>query len=140
MTRRSLCLFVALAVPLAGCPGSLDDPSRFDGQFGDGGGGGCPDTPTFLASTCTAVGCHNTTTLAGGLDLASPGVFGRLSGKKAMGGPGLLIDPTNPSASVLYTKLGTPPPFLSRMPLVGTPLSSAQAACVLAWIESGGAT
>ena len=60
----------------------------------------------------------------------------RLSGKKAMGGPGLLIDPTTPTASVLYTKLTPTPPFGARMPLVGAPLSDADIACVLSWIES----
>jgi hypothetical protein len=60
----------------------------------------------------------------------------RLSGKQAMGGSGLLIDPANASASVLYTKLTPTPPFGARMPLVGAPLSDADMACVLSWIQT----
>jgi hypothetical protein len=152
-------LLVALLVPvsvLAGCPGSLDDPARFDAELGidDGGrdgagggrdgaggggggaGGGCPSPPPSFGTTCSVSGCHAATAPAGGLDLASPNIVMRLSGKKAMGGPGLLIDPTTPAASVLYTKLTPTPPFGARMPLVGAPLSDADIACVLSWIES----
>jgi hypothetical protein len=60
----------------------------------------------------------------------------RLSGKEAAGGPGVLIDPTTPAASVLYTKLTATPPFGARMPLVGAPLGDGDIACVLSWIES----
>lgn len=129
--RRRLLPALALAVPLAGCPGSLDDPSRFAGQFGL-----CPDVPTFLATTCGTASCHAATMPQAGLDLASPDVFSRLAGTKAMGGPGLLIDPTDPSASVLYLKLEAPPPFGSRMPLTGMPLDDTGVACVLDWIET----
>jgi hypothetical protein len=72
------------------------------------------------------------------LDLESPGVFSRLSGKMAQGGSGLLIDPSQPDMSVLYTKLTTTPPFGSRMPLTGTPLDDSTVTCVLTWIQKGG--
>jgi hypothetical protein len=138
--RRLFFFALALAAPIAGCPGSLDDPGRFAGEFGTGGGAGsCPDVPSLLSTTCTASSCHAATMPAGGLDLASPSVFMRLSGKMAMGGSGLLVDPTNPTASVLYTKLMSPPPFGSRMPLVGPALGDSEIACVLTWIEQGGA-
>jgi len=137
--RRSFVLALALAVPLAGCPGSLDDPERFAGQFGLEGGV-CPDVPSFLATTCTAASCHAATAPAAGLDLASPGLYGRVSGKMASGGPGLIVDPSDPTSSVLYTKLQVPPPFGSRMPLVGAPLDDTTVACVLTWIETKGGT
>jgi hypothetical protein len=139
---RRFLLALVLAAPLAGCPGSLEDPGRFAGEFGTGGGStttACPDVPTLLSTTCTMSGCHAATMPAAGLDLASPGVFMRLSGKMASGGPGLLVDPSNPASSILYLKLKTPPPFGSRMPLVGMPLDDAVVACVLTWIEQGGA-
>jgi len=60
----------------------------------------------------------------------------RLSGKQAMGGPGLLLDPSSATASVLYTKLTTTPPFGARMPLVGAPFSDADLACTLSWIQT----
>jgi hypothetical protein len=140
----ALLLALAVAVPLGGCPGDLTDPGRFSGQFGGGGGGGtggsdagtCPDVPMLFATTCTGSGCHNSASPVEGLDLQSPGLYARLSGVKPMGGPGLLIDPANPASSVVYLKLMSPPPFGSRMPLTGTPLSAADIACVLSWITS----
>ncbi len=163
--RIFLVALLAPASVLAGCPGSLEDPARFDAEFGiaggnggarggggadgggttgsvggagggSGGGSGCASPPPSFGTTCSVSGCHAAITPAGGLDLASPNIVMRLSGKKAMGGAGLLIDPTTPAASVLYTKLTATPPFGSRMPLVGGPLSDPDIACVLSWIES----
>ena len=68
------------------------------------------------------------------LDLQSPGVAARLVGVAASGG-GLLIDPTDPSQSVVYTKLTATPPFGSRMPLGMVPLDDAMLACVLSWVS-----
>jgi hypothetical protein len=51
-----------------------------------------------------------------------------------MGGPGLLVDPSNPTMSVVYTKLTATPPFGARMPFGQTPLDDATIACVLQWI------
>jgi hypothetical protein len=56
--------------------------------------------------------------------------------KKATGGPGLLIDPSNPAASVLYTKLTAAPPFGARMPFARSALDDATIACVLQWITT----
>ena len=131
MSRLPLFLALVALVALAGCPGSLEDPQRFADQFG----GGCPDVPALFQSSCASAGCHSTSDLAGSLDLASPMVFGRLSGKMAAGGPGLLIDPDQPEASVLYSKLTAAPPFGSRMPLAAEALDDATVACVLAWID-----
>jgi hypothetical protein len=73
------------------------------------------------------------------MDLESPDVVSRLVGVKATEGSGLLIDPSDPMASVLYTKLTTVPPFGSRMPLGGKTLDDSTMACVLAWVsESAG--
>jgi hypothetical protein len=131
MQHLRASLFVAsLAVALVGCPGSLEDPSRFDGQFGD-----CPDIDMLIATTCAKNNCHAGSNLMGSLDLGSPDIVSRLSGKKAVGGPGLLIDPKDPAKSVLYTKLGSTPPFLSQMPLTGAKLDASTQACFLSWIE-----
>jgi hypothetical protein len=128
----ALLVFLSLAA-LPGCPGSLEDPGRFAAQFGT-----CPDIPMFFADTCTASGCHSATKPAGGLDLTSGSddLFTRLSGKKAMGGTGLLVDPGEPSSSVIYEKLTDAPPFGSRMPLTGAPLDPTTVDCVLTWIET----
>ena len=150
----SACL--ALVAATAGCPTSLDDPGRFDGKgdasradmVGDGldgggitrgvlgEGGACPDVPQFLAATCTASRCHSASDEAQGLDLQSPDVTSRLVSVMASEGPGLLVDPSAPSASVLYLKLTASPPFGAQMPLGQKPLPQATTACVLDWIES----
>jgi hypothetical protein len=132
-----VALAAAVAAMLAGCPGSLEDPARFETD-----GSACPDMPTFFAQSCALAGCHNAQSMTGGLDLASPNVFQRLSGKKAAGGggTGLLIDPSNPSDSVLYTKVTATPPYPTRMPASGGPLSDDEIACVLTWIETSAAT
>jgi hypothetical protein len=131
MTRRSLFAALPLAAALTGCPGSLEDPDRFAMQFGT-----CPDIPTLFGKTCATAGCHAATNPSSGLDLASDDIIGRLSGKKAQGSTGLLIDPSAPSESVLYTKLTDAPPSGARMPLGGTPLDDKTAGCVLTWIET----
>jgi len=135
---------------MVGCPGTLEDPARFidlDGGntgpsssgAGSGGSSGsssnnCPDVPTAVFETnCTTAGCHTSATKVQGLDLQSPGVAQRLVGVMATEGQGLLIDPSSPSSSVVYTKLTAMPPFGARMPL-GSMLDDATVACVLAWI------
>jgi hypothetical protein len=124
---------VALVAACVGCPGSLEDPGRFSSASGT-----CGDVPTTVfQNTCSAtVGCHSSTDKQLGLDLQSPNVAARLTGVTAMGGPGLLIDPSNPADSVLYTKLTATPPFGARMPFARPPLDDATIACVLQWITT----
>jgi hypothetical protein len=85
--------------------------------------------------SCGVAGCHDATTKAEALDLASPDVAARLVGVLAVEGNGLLIDPASPGASVVYTKLTATPPFGGRMP-TGTPLDDATIQCVLSWVTS----
>jgi hypothetical protein len=114
-----------------------------DGQDGGGTrsvlgeGGACPDIPAFFAATCTASTCHNASDEAQGLDLQSPDVTARLVSVMATEGPGLLVDPSAPGASILYLKLTASPPFGAQMPLGQKPLPETMTACVLDWIESG---
>jgi mono/diheme cytochrome c family protein len=139
MRRRSLAMAgcVALVTATAGCPGTLSNPERFVSEdAGEAGGGGtCPDIPDFFATTCTASACHSSSNKAQGLDLQSPDVASRLVGISATEGPGLLIDPSSPSNSVIYLKLTANPPFGSRMPLAETPLDATTMACILTWID-----
>ncbi len=122
-----------------GCPGSLEDPGRFTDS-----GASCPDVvqDVFVAS-CSIAGCHTSSTKTQGLDLESPDPASRLVGVAATEGTGLLIDPSNPANSVVYSKLGAVPPFGSRMPYGRPALPDATIACVLAWVtaqtEDGGA-
>jgi hypothetical protein len=147
---------LVLAATTTACPpASLDDPGRFDASGGvagadeggdgqgDGGlgsllgaGGACPDIPQFFAATCTASSCHNASDEAQGLDLQSSGVAARLVSVMATEGPGLLVDPSAPGASILYLKLTANPPFGAEMPLGQKALPDAVSACVLDWIAS----
>jgi hypothetical protein len=129
----------ALLLTGAGCPGSLDDPARFLSGVG-GDGSACPDIPTTVfVPICATAGCHTAADKIQGLDLQSPDAASRLVGACARGG-GLLVDPANPSDSVVYTKLTFTPPFGSRMPLGKPPLDDATTACVLAWISAQNAS
>jgi hypothetical protein len=124
---------VAIVAACVGCPGSLEDPGRFSSATG-----ACGDVPTTVfQNNCSATaGCHSSTDKQMGLDLQSPNVASRLIGIKSVGGTGLLVDPSNPSASVLYTKLTASPPFGARMPFGEPALDQATIACVLQWITT----
>ena len=136
-------LALAALFSMSGCAATLDDPSRFsDGgaaaTSSPDGGVACGDVPTrVLAASCGSAGCHGATSPASALDLASPGVGARLLGKPSSHGE-LLVDPSSPQTSALYTKTGAAPSFGSRMPLAGTPLDDATRACLLGWIGSLG--
>ena len=134
---------VMLACGLVACAGTLEDPERFAEAGGlapssaDAGPvAACPPVETGIFQVkCATAGCHAASGPAGGLDLASPDVLGRLANKSAQGGPGSIVVPGNPGASVLYTKLTSAPPFGSRMPL-GATLDDATLACVHDWIAA----
>lgn len=131
---------VALAVLLAGCAGTLEDPERFASveDAGSSPAASCPDVPTqIFATTCATAGCHAANEPSAGLDLQSPGVYARLAGKRDANG-GLLVDSVHPAQSTLYEKLKAPPPYGARMPDGKPPLDDATIACVLDWIGGGG--
>jgi hypothetical protein len=135
MRRRSRLAFALVAAAATGCPASLDDPSRFFEAAQ--GSAPCADVPDDLfVPTCAIAGCHNPTDLAQGLDLESPNVAARLVGVRATGGAGMLVDPSQPQQSVLYTKLTFDPPYGARMPFGKEPLDDATIACVLSWIQA----
>jgi len=133
------------AIAWAGCAGTLSDPAAFTAETRDSGAAGdvdvdssaasCPDIPTLFATSCGSAGCHDATTKAEALDLASPGVVARLLGVPAVEGTGLLVSPSAPSQSVVYTKLLATPPFGARMP-TDAPLDAATTQCVLDWVTN----
>ena len=93
--------------------------------------------PQLLATACGATaGCHTSTEKEQGLDLQSPDPGSRLLGVSSTEGPGLLIDPSNPSNSVLYTKLTAKPAAGVRMPFGRPALDDATISCVLDWVTS----
>lgn len=129
MRARSL---VAIAFITAGCPGSLADPTRFTAA--------CDDVATVtFPARCATAACHSAAAAAGSLDLESPGVSRRLVGQPAVGGPGLLIDPSNPDGSVLVRKLTPAPPFGKQDP-PGAPLDAATIDCIRDWVRRVAAT
>jgi hypothetical protein len=143
----------AVALPLVvlctGCPGTLANPAWADigeadaappstpSTMSDAGPDSvapCADVPSVtFADSCALGGCHDSVSKVNGLDLQSPGLAARLVGVMAVGGPGLLIDPTNPAESVVYTKLTATPPFGSRMP-AAMGLDDGTIQCVLGWV------
>jgi hypothetical protein len=139
MQSHARAAIAGLVLAGFGCPGTLDNPARFlidaEPEVGPDGNG-CPDIPGgVLRGTCTSAGCHSAADKTQGLDLESPGVASRLVGACALGG-GLLIDPDQPSRSVMYAKVTIAPPFGSRMPLGKPPLDSTTIACVLSWVSA----
>jgi hypothetical protein len=99
----------------------------------------CPDgtdTPAaILARSCTAFGCHGSDTPAAGLDLASPGIGGRLVDHAGGGCGGRRIDAQAPQASLILTKLGRDPACGEPMPLGAPALPAAARACLAAWVD-----
>jgi hypothetical protein len=135
---RARILVVGLALLLfSGCPGSLEDPERFlTGGGGDGGGGAtCNVEADILTPKCATAGCHDATTAAQGLNLATAGVLGRLRTSTA----------TCTSASgqrmgaFLMNKVGSTPSCGGPMPVGATALSQAELACLNAYLADGGA-
>jgi hypothetical protein len=130
---------------LTGCPGTLHDKERFltdaaapssDADTGDDPGA-CGDVVTrILVPSCGGTGCHGAMAPQQGLDLVSPGVASRVVGVPGTGCAGTLAAPTDPTSSLLYSKLAPKPSCGSQMPLARPALSDADAACILAWIAA----
>ncbi|MGZ3454419.1 MAG: hypothetical protein ACXWUG_07905 [Polyangiales bacterium] len=127
--RFEIAFIASVALALGACPGTLDE-----GKFA--GAGTCTDpVKEIFTPTCAVSGCHSTadSDASGKLDLEAPNVADRLRGKKAFGGAGFLIDTTNPEQSVIITKLKSPVPFGSRMPLGLAALDSVKQKCIHDW-------
>lgn len=155
-----LTLLSALCL-LAGCPGELPNKAEFEayeaahrdgdagapamtntagaasGVAGSAPSGTCGDVVTriFLPS-CGGTGCHSALAPQQDLDLVSPGVAARVVGTPGKQCLQLLVDPQNPEQSLMYQKLLPKPTCGAQMPLARPALSSADVACVLAWIAS----
>ena len=143
---------------LAGCPGELSNKAEFEAYaaaHGDAGApammneagttsttagtgnGTCGDVITrIFVPTCGGTGCHSAMAPQQGLDLVSPGVASRVVGVSAKACLQTLADPQNPEQSLIYQKLFVKPACGAQMPLARPALSSADTACVLAWIAA----
>jgi len=135
-----------LLLAATGCPGTLTDKERFlidggadsTGALDTGGEtGACGDVVTrIFQPQCGNSGCHGAVAPQQQLDLVSAGVAARVVGVNGTECSGLLANPASPETSLLYTKLSAHPPCGAQMPLAAMALSSADMACVLAWIAA----
>src|SRR5687767_3758043 len=87
-----------VAAALCGCPGTLEDPQRFDGTLDElvietAPIEGCGSVEhDILSKQCTTSGCHSGRGLSASLDLKTPGIFERVANRPATQG-GLLMVP-----------------------------------------------
>jgi hypothetical protein len=94
------------------------------------------DVPQLFVDRCGGEGCHGTEgSTAANLDLVSPGVEDRVSNAPGSSCAGILANPGDPEASLLYTKLTDDPGCGARMPMSGEPLTDDEMTCVRDWIS-----
>lgn len=133
-------LYGVIAVLIAaGCPGEIDDPSRF--LTAGTGGAACPDVETeiFVTRCSEQAGCHSADDMQGMLDLASSDVASRIVGVPGTSNCGgeVLADPSDPTSSLIYTKLTDTPTCGAQMPFGGgEKLTQTEIDCVEAYIAS----
>ncbi len=141
LSIAAMALFSTLVIA---CAGELENPQAFnaDGTATTSSGdvdvspASCGDVPlTVFKNDCASAGCHGGASPSAGLDLESDGVGARLKGKAASSEGFLLLDPAAPEKSAIYTKLSSPAPFGTRMPLGQAPLRAQASACVLEWVK-----
>ncbi|MCA9538115.1 MAG: nucleotide-binding protein [Myxococcales bacterium] len=93
------------------------------------------DVSALFKQRCGTPVCHEGSTPAARLDLIASGVEDRVSLAVAAQCPGTLADPSDPTQSVLYTKIAGVPECGARMPLGQMPLSEDEVRCVRDWIS-----
>ncbi len=121
--------WLVLLVALGAC-----DPFPEPGGKVDSGSGECSG-PALFARSCFG-GCHEAASAQSGLDLESPGLASRAYNHPSAGRHDyLIIDPEIPEESALIVKVRAAPPFGVQMPLGRAPLTSAEVACLQAWVN-----
>ena len=155
---RAAALVFTATVGL-GCPGTLDPSLVGTETTGTGGtgaatgggtggtnGAGCADGGTqIVASLCATIGCHDSTTMEGGLDLTPNSAIGsRLVGvtstgngpDSVCGGKTYLVTGSNPASGLLIDKIKGAQTCGAGMPYPGASLLPAsQQACIEQWAE-----
>lgn len=133
----ALCCLALAALLGCGDLGTEPDDGMGNGNGGGNGSGG-DTTVTYTevrallqAKGCLSPSCHGSAPGNGGLDLRTydSTIDGGVNGNTVVSG--------DSGASTLYTKTTSSPPFLSRMPLTGTPLSLAEQRTIADWIDQG---
>ena len=87
-----------------------------------------------LVSTCAVVACHGSGSMQGGMSMGGAS-WGEITSATGFNGP--IVVAGDASSSNLYLKTTSNPPFGSRMPFGGTPLSTAQQTAIRDWINQG---
>lgn len=128
----------ALVALATGCPGRLEDPTRFRSapqETTEPEGCSLDVVQDLLLPRCAGGGCHGADAPAAGLDLASPDRAARLVDAPASQCDGeVRIDSAAPGESYFVRKLEGPVEGCGeRMPLIGAPLTSRELQCVRRW-------
>ncbi|MBX3274898.1 MAG: hypothetical protein KF729_31835 [Sandaracinaceae bacterium] len=132
----------ALALALgAGCPGRIEDPIAFREEAARR----CPTNydveRDLFARTCATLGCHTggAALAAAGLDLQTAGIAERLrshvSASMQCGGRAAIVAGDTES-SLLWQKVGEPPPCGDRMPSAQPPLNPTELACLRQYVAA----
>jgi hypothetical protein len=121
--------------------------SSMAGGAGSGGEGAAGSPPVtgddcdgfgLVQQYCGSANCHGTPDGAFGGFASSEAAARDFIGEEsalACAGQGDIIDPENPSDSLLVTKLSADPPCGSQMPQNGDPLTPDEVACIEEWIS-----
>lgn len=151
VVRHLAPILCTLSLVLFGCPGSLEDPDRFNARDGGadagtdaGTGFVCPSAnlsvkAQLINTRCGNAGCHDSSTKSGGLDLASEGSPARLVNVSSTSCAGKTY--VTADGGYLIEKINPSPMCGSQMP-IGTPLTASEKQCLIEWtahISSGGA-
>ncbi len=110
---------------LAGCPGRLDDPEKFEP--------GCHlNTETdILVPKCGLSGCHDAITKQNMLDLASPGISTRLKGMSSG-----ICEAPEPLTKLMLSKISPMPSCGVQMPFAGGTLDGGEIECLTDYLDA----
>ncbi len=125
---------IALLTSSIGCPGQIDDPESLLGDID------CVAyTDQLIERSCAISGCHQTATPSNGnLALVAEDLGAALldvaGSAKCSGTP--LVSSTEPTESLMYSKLLAIPPCGDQMPLFARAPADFEIECMLKWVEA----
>lgn len=129
---------LAVCLSLTACPGSLEDPDRFEEVEPPVPlcAGGVDPVDDILIPKCGDAVCHAAGAMpAGGLDVVTPGLADRLLDVPAIGClDRTLVSTTSTAKSVLIDRVQDSPECGTRMPLLRPALTQAERTCLSAYV------
>lgn len=127
---------IGLCGVAAGCPGTLENPDRFQ-PIATSCALQIDVEADLLAARCGTTNCHVAgPSASAGLDLASANPMARLKDLPELSCTQRpLVSSANPRASVLLDRLKGTPSCGARMPLIGDPFTQQEIDCVEVWIN-----